>query len=99
MSKRSKSPETFKVKLEEPFSGHAVLARSRRSPSTWSGDLTVKLPGSGPLPLTGPDFQGGLCRALSTARVETCFAASDSRPLIAFGGDIFHKFLTHGAPR
>lgn len=99
MSKRSKSSETFKVKLDEPFSGKAVFARSRRSPSTWNGDLTVKLPGSGPIPFTGPDFQADLCRALSPARIETCFAASDSRSLIAFSGDIFPKFLTRPMKR
>jgi len=84
MSRRSKSPETFRVELEEPFSGKAVLARSRRSPTTWNGDLTVELPGAGPLPLTGSGFEAGLCRASSPARIETCFAEIEprSRPLI-----------------
>lgn len=94
MSERG-SPETFKVNLEEPFSGRAVFSRARQVPSTWTGNLAVKLPGAPRTPLTGPSFITHLCRASSVARIKPCIAEDSlSRPLVNFRNDSFRSFLT-----
>lgn len=70
MSKHSKGFETFGVEPETPFAGRAVFSRSRNSPSTWRGDLSVRLPGARPVPLTGPRFSADLCRASFAACID-----------------------------
>jgi hypothetical protein len=84
MSKRGKDPETFRIAPEDPFSGKAVFSRGSETPRSWTGNLSVKLPGAAPIPLTGPAFETTLCRTSSVARAIACLSAgtSQSRPLI-----------------
>jgi len=50
------------VGLPEPFAGHALYSSSPDSPPSWTGDLSVGLPGASKVPLTGPGFNAILCR-------------------------------------
>jgi hypothetical protein len=55
-------PATASVAPPFPFSGAATLEHGRGTADTWSGGLSVDLPGFGALPLTGPSFSAKLCR-------------------------------------
>lgn len=68
MSKRGRKPETVKVELPEPFAGRAVYSRSPGSPPSWTGDLSVDLPGADGIPLAGLAFSASLCRG----KVDSC---------------------------
>jgi hypothetical protein len=68
MSKRGENPETVNVKLPKPFVGSALYSQSPDSPPSWTGDLSVDLPGANEVPLTGPGFNAILCRG----RVGSC---------------------------
>ncbi|HEU4738929.1 MAG TPA: hypothetical protein VFS54_07590 [Solirubrobacterales bacterium] len=57
-----KRPLTAKVKLRKPFEGIASYMEEGSAPPTWTGDLGIRLPGSGLVPLAGPEFEAELCR-------------------------------------
>jgi hypothetical protein len=65
-------PLSAEVKLPKPFEGTGSYLQEGRARGSWSGDLGVRLPGSGLVPLTGPEFETGLCRAEEAARFERC---------------------------
>jgi hypothetical protein len=65
-------PVTAEVKLPKPFEGTASYFEEGKTPSTWSGDLNVRLPGSGLVPLTGPEFEANLCRGSSSEEFARC---------------------------
>jgi hypothetical protein len=71
-------PLSAEVKLPKPFEGTGSYLQDGKAPGSWSGDLGVRLPGSGLVPLTGPEFETGLCRAEEVARFERCFESLDS---------------------
>jgi hypothetical protein len=48
-----------------PFSGSATFHLDDPHTATWSGDLTVELPGLGKVPLTGEGIQAGVCKGPS----------------------------------
>jgi hypothetical protein len=52
-----------KVTAPAPFSGSATLSRDAAGVRTWSGDLSVTFPGTGPVALTGPLFKTRLARS------------------------------------
>jgi hypothetical protein len=62
MSRRGKEPETVEVELSKPFVGRALYSGSHGSPSSWTGDLSVDLPGVDDVLLTGAGFSAVLCR-------------------------------------
>jgi hypothetical protein len=72
ISRRGKQPETAAIALSKPFAGSASYSAEPGVPPTWSGDLSVRLPGAGTVPLTGPGFSAELCRAFSAAEAENC---------------------------
>jgi hypothetical protein len=76
MSGRGENPEIVEVKLPQPFAGHALYSRSPRSSPSWTGDLSVDLPGEAGVPLTGPGFDAALCRSSSVAKLKRCSAAA-----------------------
>ncbi len=45
-----------------PFSGSASFQRGAGAPNSWAGDLSVEVPGLGPVALTGPGFEAALGR-------------------------------------
>lgn len=68
MSRRGREPETIEVELPGPFAGYAFYSRSRGSRPSWTGDLSIDLPGADDIFLTGPRFSAILCRG----RVDSC---------------------------
>jgi hypothetical protein len=63
------------VEPPAPFSGSATLARGPGGATTWTGDLTVDIPGYGVAPLTGSGFQAQLGKA------SVIFYGPELRPL------------------
>lgn len=61
------NPALASVSPPPPFSGTATFERFAGAAPTWSGNLSVSLPGRDSLPLTGPEFSARLCRDLSCA--------------------------------
>lgn len=66
-------PLTATIKLPKPFEGTASYLKEGREPPAWSGDLGLRLPGSGLVPLTGPEFDVGLCRPRDIGGLSRCF--------------------------
>jgi hypothetical protein len=52
-----------KVTAPAPFSGSATLSRDAAGVRSWTGDLSVTFPGTGPVALTGPQFKTRLARS------------------------------------
>lgn len=63
ISRRGKQPETAAIALSKPFSGSAAYSAAPGAVPSWSGDLSVRLPVAGTVPLTGPGFNAELCRS------------------------------------
>ena len=83
MSKRGEQPLTLKVKPEEPFAGRALYKRGPGERATWTGNLSVELPGADAIPLTGDRYDAVFCRGLDFDEIEGCFygSGSHSQPL------------------
>lgn len=83
MSKRGEKPLTLRVKPPEPFSGKAFYRREPGEKATWTGNLSVELPGSDPIPLTGDNYDAVFCRGLDFDEIERCVygSGSHSQPL------------------
>jgi hypothetical protein len=62
MSRRGKEPETVEVESPKHFSGRALYSQSPGSTPSWTGDLSVDLPGAEGVRLAGPEFSADLCR-------------------------------------
>jgi hypothetical protein len=86
ISRRGVTPAKARVAPGSPFSGSAIFrGPTDEEPASWQGDLAVRLPGVGALPLTGPGFQATLCRA-SVFRLDSpCFRRAQARVLAAQG--------------
>jgi hypothetical protein len=54
-------PVSATVTLPDPFSGTGSYLEAAGAPATWTGDLSVELPGAGVVPLTGPGFTAIFC--------------------------------------
>lgn len=66
-------PLSGNVALPYPFSGTAAFSRDSDSPTSWSGDLAVSMPGAPNVPLTGPGFSAVACSGKEeTNRLERC---------------------------
>jgi hypothetical protein len=65
-------PLTAEVKLRKPFEGSASYVEKGKAPPTWTGTLGVRLPGSGLMPLAGPEFEAELCRASGEEEIDRC---------------------------
>lgn len=72
ISPRSKKPVTAKVKLARPFEGSASYLDEGKAPPSLSGTLAVRLPGSGLVLLTGPEFEAEICRAYTEDELLDC---------------------------
>jgi hypothetical protein len=80
ISRRGADPATARLALDSPFSGRAhYRAASEGSPASWTGDLGVRLLGSGLLPLTGPQFHVVLCRVSAFNPRRSCFHRAEAR--------------------
>jgi hypothetical protein len=72
LSKPGVHPESATVTLSKPFEGAASYLESPGSPPSWTGELSVRLPGAGTVPLTGPGFGAAICRVHSPKGLEKC---------------------------
>jgi hypothetical protein len=55
------NPRTATVSPPQPFAGSATYLEPEGEPASWTGTLTVPLPGVAPLELAGPEFKSMLC--------------------------------------
>jgi hypothetical protein len=86
VSRRGVHPAKARVALDSPFSGTALFRDgTSKSPASWQGDLVVRLPGTGALPLTGPGFHASLCRVSAFRPHSPCFRQAEARLLAAQG--------------
>jgi hypothetical protein len=84
ISARGAHPAKARVALGPPFSGTALFTdATSKSRVSWQGDLVVRLPGTGALPLTGPHFHASLCRASAFRPHSACFRQAEARILRA----------------
>jgi hypothetical protein len=65
-------PERTTMVVPSPFSGMGVYLEGPGAPPSWTGSLSVRLPGEGPVRLTGPRFTAALCREKALAQVASC---------------------------
>lgn len=80
ISRRGVDPATARLALDSPFSGRAhYKAADKNTPAAWTGDLGVRLLGSGLLPLTGPHFHLVLCRVSAFNPRRSCFHRAEAR--------------------
>ncbi|MGB7686283.1 MAG: hypothetical protein WBL45_10940 [Solirubrobacterales bacterium] len=54
-------PITATITLPAPLEGTGSYVENPGSPPSWTGDLSVRLPGGGVIPLTGPEFTAIFC--------------------------------------
>ncbi|HEU5104898.1 MAG TPA: hypothetical protein VFU11_03575 [Solirubrobacterales bacterium] len=86
ISRRGVQPAKAQVELGSPFSGTALFRDgTSKSRASWQGDLVVRLPGTGALPLTGPGFHASLCRVSAFRPHSRCFRQAEARLLAAQG--------------
>lgn len=86
ISRRGVNPAKARVALDSPFSGTAFFKDgTSKSRASWQGDLVVRLPGTGALPLTGPGFHASLCRVSAFRPHSPCFRQAEARLLAAQG--------------
>jgi len=78
-------PVVATVKLPKPFTGSATYRKDRGLPPSWTGTLSVSLPGAGSVPLTGESFEPDLCRATTLDALKACIghlATNSARALV-----------------
>jgi len=71
MGSRNAMTKTVNVDPPAPFVGHALYSSSSGSFPSWTGDLSVNLPGTGTVHLTGSGLSAVFCRS-SWARLDDC---------------------------
>jgi hypothetical protein len=85
-------PITATIKVPKPFEGTASFLKEGRKFPTWTGDLGLRLPGSGLVPLTGPEFDVGLCRPANGGSFSRCFdSLLEESPLAQGSGSHSHS--------
>ena len=72
LGNRGSEPATAAISLPSPFTGSASYSAEPGAPPSWTGDLSVSLPGAVAVPLTGADFSAGLCRSFSSGDEGEC---------------------------
>jgi hypothetical protein len=69
VSRGKNKPTRVSVVFPKPMEGRAELVQAKGSPVSWSGSLSMRLPGAGGVPLTGPGLAVVYCR-ISLAEIE-----------------------------
>jgi hypothetical protein len=86
ISRRGVNPAKARVALGSPFSGTALFRDgTSKSRASWQGNLAVRLPGTGALPLTGPGFHASLCRVSAFRPHSACFREAEAKLRAAQG--------------
>lgn len=62
-SPKGRKSSTVELNPPAPFTGEASYLKRVGTPATWTGDLGVRLPGTGEVPLAGPEYNATLCRS------------------------------------
>lgn len=78
-------PVTAELKLPKPFEGSASYLEEGKAPPTWSGDLALRLPGDGLVPMAGPEFEANICRSSSSEEFERCLQSLLKESALAQG--------------
>jgi hypothetical protein len=79
VSRHGVKPVKARLQLGTPFGGQAhYTGPTKGSPASWTGSLSVRLLGSGTLPLTGPRFHATLCRASAFNPANPCFRRAEA---------------------
>jgi hypothetical protein len=81
ISPLGKSPLRAKVKLRKPFEGTGTYLDDGSAPPTWTGSLGIRFPGSGLVPLTGPEFETEFCRGEGEAFEDCLDSVAEEPPL------------------
>lgn len=79
-----KQPLTAKMKLRKPFVGTATYREEGNLPPTLTGNLGVRLPASGIVPLAGSEFEAELCRG-SKEMFENCLDSLKEQLSLDYG--------------
>jgi hypothetical protein len=74
-------PVTATVNLPKPFAGTGSYLEEPGQPPSWTGLLSVRLPGADRVPLTGADFTAALCRGQNEKKVQRCVDEAILGPL------------------
>ncbi len=86
VSRHGVKPAKARLKLPSPFGGRArYVGPTKGSPASWTGSLSVRLLGSGALPLAGPRFHATLCRASAFNPANPCFRRAEASVAAAQG--------------
>lgn len=65
------------VRPPKPFSGKASFARGADDSISWTGTLSVTLPGAGTVPLTGAAFTADLAKPKTVAEYAALLGQAD----------------------
>jgi hypothetical protein len=79
-------PLTAEVKMRKPYEGTASYLQEGKAPPTWTGTLGLHLPGSGLVPLAGPEFEAEICRAVNEDGFDRCIELLANSPLYQGSG-------------
>ncbi|HET9675891.1 MAG TPA: hypothetical protein VFP21_00125 [Solirubrobacterales bacterium] len=72
ISPEGEKPLSAEVVLPKPFEGTGSYLQEGKAPPVWSGSLSARLPGSGLVPLTGPEFKADLCHSTDFIMLKAC---------------------------
>lgn len=72
MSARGENPQTIEIELPKPFAGSAFYSHWANSFPSWTGDLSVNLPGGERISLTGFGFSAVFCRSSWMEKLKNC---------------------------
>jgi hypothetical protein len=73
------APITVSLTMPSPFAGTAEYLEHPGSPPSWSGNLSVSLPGAPSVPLSGPGFKSIFCRGpIDSKKTDRCTAEANS---------------------
>ena len=88
-SKEDPLPRTATITPEKPFAGSAEYVKEKGGRASWTGTLTVRLPGVGQVPLIDPRFRSAMCRLTFRAVIagDTCMQGPPRGLLSDLGGD------------
>jgi hypothetical protein len=78
VSRGDGEPTRVDVLFPKPLRGKAELIQAEGSPPSWTGSLSMPLPGAGSVPLTGPGLAAVYCRlSLTDAEESPCLLRAD----------------------
>lgn len=89
--------KSARVKPPKPFTGKAFYRKETGSPASWTGDLAIRLTGTGSVPLAGPGFEADLCQSTSLPGFERCALRAQSLSLQGGAGALARNLYGSGS--